>query len=137
MSAADQSAIRQRIGRWTERSGSWTSERGISGRLAQRVADPADGLDQARLAVGLELLAQPHDDDVDDVRLAHEVGAPDPLEDRLAREDLAGVAGHELEQVVLASGQLDRAFAAPDLARRRVDRQVGVAVDLAFVSTGE
>src|SRR3712207_9189710 len=52
----------------------------------QDVARAADGVDQAGLAVGFELLAQVADVHLDHLRLAVEIVAPDPLEDPLAGE---------------------------------------------------
>ena len=54
-------------------------------RLAERVADAADGLDEPRLAVRLGLAAQVADVDLERVRGRAEVEAPDALEDQRAR----------------------------------------------------
>src|SRR3989304_2368246 len=67
----------------------------------EHVAGAADGADKVGLAGGVKLLAQVADVDLDGVGLDLEVVAPDLLEDRLLGEDLAGVAGHELQELVL------------------------------------
>ena len=93
--------------------------------LAERVADAAHRVDQARLAVCLGLAAQVADVDLERVRRGPEVVAPDAVEDHVARQHLARVAQEQLEQEELGPGQLDRPVAAADLARARVERQVG------------
>src|SRR5919197_4649633 len=105
-------------------------DRPIASPLPQGVAGPTYGLDEAGFAAGLELLAQGPNVDVDDIRLAQEVVAPNALEDQVAGEHLAGMAHQELEQLVLAGGQLDPAIAAADLARAGVELQVGQPKDL-------
>ena len=58
------------------------------------VAGPADGQDQlGDGGVGLDLGAQPADCDVDQPRIAQVVVAPDPIEQDVAAEHLAGVPG--------------------------------------------
>ena len=57
-------------------------------------------------------------------RLARVI-APDALEDGGAREDLIGVAHEQLEQRVLSPRQLDPATAAIDVARQRIQDEVG------------
>ena len=79
----------------------------------QDEADAAHGVQDPRLAVGLELAAQVADEDVGHVRAGIEGVAPDLLVQAAAVEDLAGVAQEELEQLELAAGQAELAPAAP------------------------
>src|SRR5919202_5368028 len=85
----------------------------------------ADRVQQPRLATGLELAAQVRHEHLDRVRRRERVVAPDLLEEALARDDDALVAHEVLEQLELALGELDRAVAALDLVRVRVQREVG------------
>ena len=94
--------------------------------LAQHVAHAAHGLDQARLAAGLGLLAQVADIDLQHVVLTAEIVAPHFLQDLLAAQHLAGVAQQVVQQIVLLGSQAERAVAAPGLARHRVEAQVGI-----------
>ena len=94
--------------------------RGRAGaRRHEPVAEAADGLD--RRPVGPELPADLGDVDIDRPRLAGEVGAPDVLEEGVAGEDDAGVAGERREQVELAGAQLELAVADRRLAPARID----------------
>src|SRR6266849_8656557 len=79
----------------------------------QSVTSAAHCLDQTRAAAQLELVAQVLDAHVDQVRVAEVVEAPDILQDLLAREHLAGMTQEQLEQLVLARGQLQQIAAAP------------------------
>ena len=96
-----------------------------SDRLARRrdepVADAADRLD--RRPVGAELLAHLGDVDVDRPGLAREVGAPDVLEQAVAGEDDARIAGEGGEEVELARAQVELALADGGLPPTRVDPQ--------------
>ena len=84
------------------------ARRCLGHRVAEAVADAAHGEDVRRLArVGLDLLAQVADVDVDRARLAVGRVAPDRLEQRLAAVDAAGVAA--------------RACAAPRTRRRSAE----------------
>src|SRR5581483_6702649 len=85
-------------------------------RLAQRVTDAPDRVDQARLPACLGLLAQVADVDVQRVRAVADVVAPDAVEDDRAGQNLLRVAQEELEQRELGAGELQLAVAAPDLA---------------------
>ena len=80
-----------------------------SGHGAQRaglVAGAADGLDQLRCGrIGLDLRPEPLDRDVDEPRIAEVVVAPDPVEQDVAAQDLAGVAGELDEEVELGPGE--------------------------------
>src|SRR6184192_3462595 len=99
--------------------------------LAQRVADTANGVDQPRLAAGLRLAPQVADIDVERVRAVAEVVAPDSLEDHRSRQHLPWVQHEELEQRELRSRQLDRLAAALDLARARIELEIGELQGLA------
>src|SRR2546423_9267985 len=76
-------------------------------RLAELVADGAHGLDEAGVLLA-ELGPQPPDVDVDGSRAAVVLVAPDACQKRLAREDLSGMGGEELQQLVLHVGQVER-----------------------------
>src|ERR1700732_2139814 len=72
------------------------------------VADPGDGEDEERPAGGvLDLAPKVAYMDVDDAGLDRVLVAPDMVEDLLAREHLARIAGKERQQVELRVGQLD------------------------------
>ena len=90
-------------------------------RGLEPVADAPDRLDQRRLA---QLLAQPADVHLDQIRRVRELEAPDALDDRVARDDPAGVPQQRLEDAELAPGQVDRPPAALDEPRGRDQRQV-------------
>ena len=94
------------------------------GRDAQHVADAAHRVQQARLVADLGLAAQVADVDAERVRAGAEVIAPDVLEDRRARQHLAGVAQEHLEQQELGAGEREQPLAAPRLVGARVQAQV-------------
>src|SRR5690349_9443689 len=98
ISAANQSAIRNRIG-------SRATETMTLRLQAQAVARATNRVDQPTTPPRFEFVTQAHDVDVDDVRLAQEVKSPDPREDQVAREHLARVAHEELQQLILARRQ--------------------------------
>src|SRR3954469_18370619 len=81
-------------------------------------------MEQARLAVGLELAPQVGDEDVDGVRLLERVIAPDVFEQPLPGDDQLLVACQVLEQLELPVGQLYLPLAALHLASIRVEEQV-------------
>src|SRR4051812_12353388 len=81
----------------------------------QHVSRAADGVQQPRLAAGLELAAQVGDEDLDRVRRREGVIAPDLVEQALARDHDALVAHEVLQQLELTLRELDRAVAAQDL----------------------
>ena len=84
----------------------------LSGRRfigRQHEADAAHGVDHPRLAVRLQLAPQIADEHVHDVAVHLEVVAPHPLQQLLAAQHDAAMAGQLLEQLELAPGQLDRA----------------------------
>ena len=91
------------------------------------VADAAHRVDQPRLAAGLGLAPQVADVDVERVRGEAEVVAPDALEDDRPRQHLARVEQEQLEQRELGARQLDPLLSARDLARARVELEVGEA----------
>ena len=99
--------------------------RGCRRRLAGRVPDAADGLDQPRLALGLGLAAQVADVDGEVLGVGAEVVVPDAVVDRRVVEDDALVAHEQLEQVELGLRQVQLAGAAPRPPRRRVEAEVG------------
>ena len=92
---------------------------GLASRRNQPVADAADGLD--RRPVRPELPADLADVDVDRPGLAREVGAPDVLEERVAGQDDAGIAGEGGQQVELAGAQAEVAAGDGRLAPARID----------------
>src|SRR5262245_43820752 len=78
----------------------------IDRRLSPKdIPRSADGVQQPRLAAGLELAAQVGDEDLDGVRRRKWVVAPDLLEEALARHDDPLVAHQVLEQLELALGE--------------------------------
>ena len=94
---------------------------------AKDVAGSPDRVQQARLALGLELAAQVRDEHLDRVRRGEGVIAPHLVEQALAGDHDALVAHQVLEQLELALGQLDRALAARDLVRVGVEQQIADA----------
>src|SRR5690348_1167211 len=88
------------------------------------VSDAPDRVDQLRLAAMVDLLAQPCDHDVDDVRSRIEVVVPGVLGDQGARHDATVMAHQVLQHRILLGGQLDRAPGADDFAAARVERQI-------------
>ena len=94
-------------------------------------AEPvADAPHRGQREVGPELLAQLGHVDVDRPLVAVPVGAPDAVEQLLAREGEAGVAGQEGEQVELAGGQGHHLAAPAHLAAAQVDLEVAHGHDL-------
>src|SRR5918996_1193868 len=110
VSPAEVSASRQRIDRRSS---------------PKDIPRSADGVQQPRLAAGLELAAQVGDEDLDGVRRRERVVAPDLLEQALAGYDDALVAHEVLEELELALGELDLAVAARHLVGVRVQGEVG------------
>ncbi len=76
------------------------------------VAHAAARLQELRLEVAIDLLAQPAHEHVDDVRARIERVVPDARQDHRLRHDLAGVPGEELEQRELARPEVDGLAAA-------------------------
>src|SRR5690606_414291 len=82
----------------------------------------AHGLDLDRLPCdSAQLAAQIADVDVEDVRVAVEVGAPDRAEQVRAREDLARAAEQLAGQRILARGQAELAVGADQHSTATVD----------------
>src|ERR1051326_6798630 len=73
----------------------------IASASAERVADTADGVDQPRLAIGLELAAEIGHIHLERVGAGTEIVAPDLLEDARPAEDDARVAHEQLQQAEL------------------------------------
>src|SRR2546428_12560910 len=89
------------------------------------VAHAAHGVDQLRLVPVIDLLAQPRDHDVHDVRPRIEMIIPGVLSDQRARHHAALMAHQVLEHRVLLRGELDRLAAALHLAAPGVEGEVG------------
>jgi hypothetical protein len=92
-------------------------------------------VDQARLATRFQLFAQVAHVDLDHLRLADELVPPPPLEYRSAVQHLIGMLQEEPQQLVLGRGEGDRAAAAPRLARRGVQPEIGEP-ELALIGRG-
>src|SRR6266487_7099979 len=80
------------------------------------VAHAPHGVDQFRLAALIDLLPQPGDHDVDDVRPGIEVVVPGVFGDQGARHDAAVVAHQILEHGVFLGRELDPFAGARDFA---------------------
>src|SRR3989475_12855156 len=89
------------------------------------VAHATQGVDQLRPAPVIDLLAQPRDHDVHDVRPRIEVIIPGVLGDQRARHHPALMAHQVLEHGVLLRGELDRLAAALHLAAPGIEGEVG------------
>src|SRR6266566_9199099 len=89
-------------------------------RLSQAVAGMADGFDRRS---GPELLAQPADADVDDIRAWIEVITPDLGEQPLAADDLARAFEQAVQEPELAVGEIHHPVAKLCLAAREVERE--------------
>src|SRR5581483_2185962 len=93
-------------------------------RVAKAVADAAYGEDVLGVrGVGLELLAQMPDVDVDRPRVAEVGAAPERLEQHPPAADATWQRGERAEQLELDEGQLDRLAVALDDATRHVDEE--------------
>ena len=91
----------------------------------QHVADAAHRLDETRRARFIfDLLAQVTDIHLDDIGLAHEVVAPDAIQDGLAIKHLAWMGHEEMEQIEFGRRQFDNAAIAFDLVRGLVQREI-------------
>src|SRR5690606_9907967 len=100
------------------------SDESTESGLPQREADAANGLDQFRGAGCVELSAQIADVDIDHVRIDVRMLAPDVIEDGVAREHMASVAGEVFQQGELTCRQLDLLAATVDLPGGDVDLEV-------------
>src|SRR6478672_10677123 len=78
-----------------------------------------------------ELLAQPADADVDDVRARIEVVTPDLGKQPLTADDLARALEQAMEKLELAVGEIDDAFAEPGLAPREIECDFAGLEDMA------
>src|SRR5579859_2433497 len=91
---------------------------------AERVPDATDRVDELVISVDIDLVAQVADIDVDEVRFAEEIRAPDAVEDLVARMDFVRIHEQELEQRELLRGELDRLAGADDLVRVSVEDEI-------------
>src|SRR5262245_35870990 len=86
-------------------------------------------MDEAGLAVVLELVAQLAQVNVERIRRPAEVVSPDALGDEGAWKDLARVEQKQLQQEELHSRELDPARTALHLEGSAVEREIGKAED--------
>ena len=77
-------------------------------RRPKSVAGTPHRLDQAISTTVVDLAPKAPDVDLDDIRLGDEVGVPEGIEQPILGEQLAGVAGKELEEGEFAGGQPNR-----------------------------
>src|SRR5438128_6696218 len=126
VSSAETPARRTRIGSRSKlaEARSTARESALSGLRTKDVARSPDRVQQARLAVSLELAAQIGDEHLDRVGRGERVVSPHLVEQALTRDHDALVAHQVLEQLELTLRELDRALAARDLVRVDVERQV-------------
>src|SRR5215216_3977313 len=94
-------------------------------RSLQGVTCAPDSADQLLLPGCVHLLPEVGDVDLHDVGGDAELLVPYPAEKEVAREDPSRVAGHELEEIVLAGGEIYLPLPAPHLASGGVHLQVG------------
>ena len=97
-----------------------SSRLGGIARRAKLVAGAAQRLERQRVA---ELGAQPANVDVHRARAALVAAAPDPREQRLAREDPAAVGGQEREERELLRRERDPSTLDADLVRGAIDEE--------------
>ena len=90
-------------------------------RRHQPVADPAQGLD--RWPVVRQLLADLGDVDVHRAGLAREIGPPDVLEQRVARQHHARIAGERDQEIELAGSQVEPPVVHRGLPAPRIDAE--------------
>ena len=76
------------------------------GGRAQHIASAAQGVNHRR-TIGVDLLTEIGNVELDDVRLAAEVVVPHPIQDLCLAEHPAWVAHQIPQQLELSSGQLD------------------------------
>src|SRR6185437_13874212 len=107
---------------WSRRCASWGSGRAGVREPVPDAGYREDVVGPRRLA--FDLAPQVADVDVDHPGLDGVFVTPDRVEDLLAAEHLAGVAGEEGQQVELGVRQLDLLPAAVDAALVDVDQQV-------------
>src|SRR4029453_3559010 len=93
------------------------------GGWAQHIASAAHGVDHRR-TIGVDLLTEIGDVELDDVRLAAEVVVPDPVQDLCLAEHPPRVAHQVPQQLEFGSGQLDLRPTAPPLMAVLVQYEV-------------
>ena len=81
-------------------------------------------MDESPLGAAIDRLAQAADVHVDEIALRIEVQVPDALEQHRPRDHLPLPPHEELEQLLLARGELDLAAGPRDLAGEQVEFQV-------------
>src|SRR5262245_1485965 len=86
-------------------------------------------MDEAGLAVVLELVAQLAQVHVERIRRPAEVISPDTFVDERAREHLAGIQQEQLQEEELHARELDSARTAVHFERPSVEREVGKSKD--------
>src|SRR3712207_9204789 len=91
---------------------------------SQGVACPSDSADEAHLSRRIYLFPEVADVDIYQNGGEATILVPHTREQQLAREHPSGVAGHELEQLVLARGELDLSVPPPHLVGGCVDFEV-------------
>src|SRR5262245_59791778 len=101
-------------------------ERGTRSTAVGREPVPGspDGLDRLAAERLVDLLAQPADVDLHDVRVAVELEVPDVREDVGLRDDLPAVAHEELEDGELARRERDLLVATRASVGQRVELEV-------------
>src|SRR3954453_6760005 len=118
--AGSPSAPRVRRGGWRAARvsrGVWPQ--GSADRLVARSTDRDDERGSRR--IGLDLRAEAADRDIDEPRVAQVVVAPDPVEQRVAAQHLAGMARQLRQEVELRTGQCDVLAVSGDGASGEVD----------------
>src|SRR5262245_15300821 len=97
--------------------------------LAKCVPNTSHGVDQAGLALGLQLPAQVRHVDLERVGAGAEVVAPHLLEDARAAEHHARVVHEQLQQAELGPRELQLALAPAHLHRLQVEHDVAELED--------
>src|SRR6266850_5754999 len=95
-----------------------------TGLRSEDIAHAADRVQQLLLERPIDLLAQPADEDVDDVGLRVEIVFPHVRQDHRLRDDASGVAHHVFEQRELTRAKVDRLAVARDAARQQIEDEV-------------
>src|SRR5689334_21908993 len=91
---------------------------------SQHVSDAAHRVQQLALERPIDLVPEPRDQHVDDVRARIEGVSPDVREDHRLREDLAGVAQQVLEERELARTELDGLAAPLHASAQEIHRKI-------------
>src|SRR3974377_2266938 len=89
------------------------------------ISHSADGLVQVALSVSIDLVAQPADSGLHNVRLGVEIVVPDMFHDHGLRYDASRVAHQVLQKGELAGAQVDSLAASDHFPGEQVHRQVG------------